>query len=128
MVCAVFLLVKENQFLVEERTPEKRAFEGELSIPGGRCENDESPVEALKREAQEELGIQVTGFFPLCILEQSFSGEKRILHYFVVTHWNGTIRALEAETVRWIGFSQSKTLSLPADQEAIKQYLALKKK
>ena len=48
----VLLFNKDNQILLEER-----ADDGYFDFPGGGIENDESPIEAAKRELFEETGL-----------------------------------------------------------------------
>lgn len=47
------LVIENNQMLVDERGKGQRLF-------GGRVEKDEHAAEALQREIEEELGVQVT--------------------------------------------------------------------
>lgn len=50
-------IVKDDKVLVTERArdPEK----GKLDVPGGFLGPDEEPIEGLRREVKEELGIEV---------------------------------------------------------------------
>lgn len=52
---AGILIVKDDEILLAEEAGQ----EGEFSLPGGGLEKDETPVDAAKREAEEEVFIEV---------------------------------------------------------------------
>jgi 8-oxo-dGTP pyrophosphatase MutT (NUDIX family) len=58
---AVLLLLYEREaelhFVLTRRAERTGVHSGQISLPGGRREADESPVQAALRETQEELGI-----------------------------------------------------------------------
>lgn len=54
-LCAVVLIGKNNQVLMGLREYKKGA--PVWTFPGGRCNEDETIENALKREAGEEIGI-----------------------------------------------------------------------
>ena len=55
--CVGALIVKDKQILFTRR--KNPPFKGDWDIPGGFLENGEHPEEGLKRELNEELGINV---------------------------------------------------------------------
>jgi 8-oxo-dGTP pyrophosphatase MutT (NUDIX family) len=59
---AVMLLIKnintEPEILFTLRSSTLKSHSGQISFPGGRIENDETPLEAALRETQEETGIE----------------------------------------------------------------------
>lgn len=46
-------------FVFLQRRDEEGQFEGKLEFPGGKIEKGESPVDALVREIDEELGVKI---------------------------------------------------------------------
>lgn len=52
-------VMKDGKILLLRRISEKW-MHGQLQIPGGKTEPGESPLEAVLREAKEELGINIT--------------------------------------------------------------------
>jgi 8-oxo-dGTP pyrophosphatase MutT (NUDIX family) len=71
--------------------------EHKLSCPlfwdlfGGHVEEDEDIEKALVREFSEELGIVVTRFRPLTVIEEpnpEINGQKRY-HTFLIEEWEG---------------------------------------
>lgn len=57
-------------------------------LPGGGVESDENPIEAVRREIQEETGLTATIHAPLVVLDQSYvaedSGTERFSALYVV--------------------------------------------
>lgn len=46
-------------FLLTKRTSKLRAHSGQWALPGGRCDEDETAIEAALRELDEELGLRL---------------------------------------------------------------------
>jgi 8-oxo-dGTP pyrophosphatase MutT (NUDIX family) len=47
--------------LLTMRAADLRAHRGQWALPGGRCDEGETPVEASLRELHEELGLELSG-------------------------------------------------------------------
>jgi len=67
-VAAGILLDAEGRYLLGQR-PEGKPYAGYWEVPGGKIENGESVFTALKRELQEELGIDIESSEDLVVLE-----------------------------------------------------------
>lgn len=123
-----FLLVKKGHFLVEKRKKTKKFDPGIWTIPGGKIEQNEQPEKAVKREANEELGIKLKRFHFLCSLVSYYSGHSMILHYFTVSKWSGKIQNLEAEKINWTPLFNIKRLKLLTDRQALKIFKTISDK
>jgi len=51
------LLIKDDKILLIKK--KTGPYDGLLDLPGGTIEKDEKPIEALKREFKEEVGINI---------------------------------------------------------------------
>jgi 8-oxo-dGTP pyrophosphatase MutT (NUDIX family) len=49
----------ETAFILIKRRHDLRAHKGQYALPGGRCEEGESPVASALREVEEELGLRL---------------------------------------------------------------------
>lgn len=89
---AVLLLVQETeagQFLIlEKRALSLRSQPGDISLPGGRIEEGESPAEAALRETCEELGVTPVDLELIGPMD------------YYVTHWGAIIHPFVAKTTR----------------------------
>ncbi len=50
---------ENGEFLIQKRSLTKKVFPGNWSITGGAVDSGETPLEAVKRECKEELGVDV---------------------------------------------------------------------
>ncbi len=57
MLSIVFIKNKDNQYLIQKTSKEKG---GDYSTTGGHITTNETPLECIIREIQEELGLKVT--------------------------------------------------------------------
>jgi len=89
-----------NEILVSRRKPNTH-LENFLEIPGGKVEQGELPFEALKRELNEELAIQVTKASQLIQIPYQYTKFKLLLDVFVVDEYTGTIESNEGQEVLW---------------------------
>ena len=97
IVVAVGVLIDaEGRVLVARRAPD--AHQGSLwEFPGGKVEAHESVGDALKRELEEELGIQVEGSEPLMAIEHDYGDKHVRLDVHRVMRWQGEPRGLEGQ-------------------------------
>lgn len=121
--CVSFLLIKDNAVLLEKRSMSKDSDPGLITIPGGHIEAGESQEQALFRELEEELTVKPLSTTYLCSLYHPTT-ELQLIHYYVVTRWQGEIKAIEADEVFWRSIKGCE-LDIAADQIAVKEYLRL---
>ncbi|MEP3051375.1 MAG: (deoxy)nucleoside triphosphate pyrophosphohydrolase [Erythrobacter sp.] len=115
-VVAAALRDKSGLWLMHRRPIEKH-HGGLWEFPGGKLEPRESPVSALIRELQEELGIVVArqdcepcGFAQ----EPETSGKAPIvILLYTIEHWQGEPAALEGGEVGWFEPAQVDRLKKP---------------
>jgi 8-oxo-dGTP diphosphatase len=110
-ICAVSMIVeKQNKILIAKRSSKDDFQPGIWEFPAGRVENDESLIEALKREAQEELGINI--YNPSLIDAYTFITKNQknlLLTYTCQTKDNPNI-SLEHDELKWIDPKDAYTL------------------
>jgi len=90
----------DGQVLLAQR-PEGKPWAGWWEFPGGKIEQGESAIAGLKRELQEELGIEVLTAYPW--LTRSFDYPERHvnLHFFMVRDWSGEPQGCEGQLLSW---------------------------
>lgn len=95
-------------------------WEGMWEFPGGKIESGESPEAALKREIQEELGIDITIDRFLCTTEYDYPSFHLTMHCYLCDVEAGEIELREHKSARWLTAETLDNVEwLPADKEVI---------
>ena len=110
---AVGILMKPSGDVLLACRPEGKPFAGYWEFPGGKVEAGESVFDALKREFEEEIGVQIIAADPWCGVEHVYPHAHVRLHFFISRHWQGEAIALEGQQLAWQG-SMSVAPILPA--------------
>ncbi len=82
--------------------PAHKSYPGEWEFPGGKVERGESAQDALRRELQEELGVQVTECRPLIRLRHVYPELAVELDTWLVTAFDGEARSSEHPAIAWV--------------------------
>ena len=95
------ILHHEGSILIcRRRADQPHALKWEF--PGGKAERDETPIIALQRELQEELGIDSEPATEITRYQYSYPGKNPILLIFLrVTAWRGQIENRIFDQIRW---------------------------
>jgi 8-oxo-dGTP diphosphatase len=99
-VAAGILLDAQGRYLLGQR-PAGKPYAGYWEVPGGKIEKGESVFAALKRELQEELGIEIQSSEELTILEHDYPHAYVRLHVSVIRNWSGTPQGCEGQALSW---------------------------
>lgn len=99
-VAAAVILRSDDSFLLGRRPP-GGFYPGYWEFPGGKVEANETPREALVRELQEELGIEVEQAHPWITREFHYEHADVRLHFFRVLRWTGELRLLQHDAIEW---------------------------
>ena len=95
------ILQREGSILIcRRRADQPHALKWEF--PGGKVERDESPIAALQRELQEELGIDSDPATEITRYQYAYPGKNPILLIFLrVTAWRGDIENRIFDQILW---------------------------
>ena len=95
-------------------------FEGMWEFPGGKIEPGESSEDALKREIQEELGIDITIDEFLCTTNYDYPSFHLTMHCYICSIEAGEIVLREHKSARWLRPKELGCVEwLPADKDII---------
>ena len=95
-------------------------FEGMWEFPGGKIELGESRESALRREIQEELGIDITIDKFLCTTDYDYPSFHLTMHCYLCSVESGKIELKEHKSARWLTVELLDSVEwLPADKEII---------
>lgn len=91
-------------------------FEGMWEFPGGKIELGETAESALKREIQEELGIDITVDKFLCTTHYDYPSFHLTMHCYLCRIISGEIELREHKSARWLTVEALDSVEwLPAD-------------
>ena len=119
--CISFIMLNGSKILLEKRSEHKETDPGLITIPGGHIETGETSVQALFREVKEELDVTPTTYQYLCSLYHP-TKELQLIHYFIVSRWDGEIQPYEAEGIEWRNL-ESAVVEIAVDEVALKELM-----
>lgn len=119
VACA--LIEREGRLLVACR-PAGKALAGKWEFPGGKIEPGESGPEALVREIQEELGLEIDVGAALPEVAHSYDGWSIRLLPFCCRVRHGEPHPREHSEVRWCRVEEIAALDLADADRPILDY------
>ena len=99
-VVAGALADADGRVLIAQR-PRGRHMAGRWEFPGGKLAAGEGPLDGLKRELAEELGVSVRAARPLIRLRHDYPDRRVLLDVWQVTDYEGEPQALDAQALAW---------------------------
>jgi 8-oxo-dGTP diphosphatase len=90
----------QGRFLLTSR-PAGKAYAGYWEFPGGKVEAGETVAQALARELQEEIGLQVHSVQAWRTQRVDYPHALVDLHFCKVVDWSGTLTMLEGQEGVW---------------------------
>jgi 8-oxo-dGTP diphosphatase len=123
-VAAGILIDDRGRVLLMQRLPGKH-LAGLWEFPGGKIEAGETIGEALIRELNEELGIEVLASVPLISLPWRYPEKTVRLHALRVTAWRGEPHAREGHPLRWAALRDIDVRTMPSADAPIVTALRL---
>ncbi len=127
----VAVIIKDHKVLISKR-PEHVHQGGLWEFPGGKVEPGETIEAALKREIQEELGIDVISSRHLIKISHHYKDktvllDTHIIEQFAGHHYpdNSLSTGAEGQPVQWVSVNQLSHYAFPAANAAIINALQL---
>ncbi|MGL5446981.1 MAG: (deoxy)nucleoside triphosphate pyrophosphohydrolase [Rhabdaerophilum sp.] len=120
LVAAVALVDADRRVLIAQR-PEGKQLSGLWEFPGGKVEPGERPEETLIRELAEELDIRVKEpcLAPLTFASHRYPDFHLLMPLFVCRRWEGTLRAVEHQALKWVEPSRLRDFPMPPADEPL---------
>lgn len=108
------IIYKDGEYFATQRGYGE--FEGMWEFPGGKIEPGESRESALKREIQEELGIDITINKFLCTTDYDYPSFHLTMHCYLCSVESVEIELREHKSARWLTVELLDSIDwLPAD-------------
>jgi len=100
---AVGILMRGNGDVLLAQRPGGKPYAGYWEFPGGKVEQGETIIDALRREFVEELGIVIGAAEPWCCVEHVYPHAHVRLHFYISREWHGEAQSLEGQAFSWQG-------------------------
>ena len=107
-----------GQYFIARR-PQEVHQGGLWEFPGGKVENTETVLEALKRELFEEVGITPVQASPLIKIHHKYTDSSVVLDVWCVNEFTGHAFGKEGQETCWINKSEFSLYDFPAANTAI---------
>jgi 8-oxo-dGTP diphosphatase len=98
---------------------------GKWELPGGKLEPQEDPLDGLKRELREELGIAVRQAAPFVDVQHDYGDVRVRLDVWRVIRYDGTPHGREAQPLRWVRIADLDPADFPAADRPVLRRLQL---
>jgi 8-oxo-dGTP diphosphatase len=114
LVAAVALVDADGRVLLAQR-PEGKSMAGLWEFPGGKVDPGETPEEALIRELEEELGIDVSAncLAPFTFASHAYPAFHLLMPLYVCRVWQGIVTAREGQALKWVRPAKLGELPMP---------------
>jgi 8-oxo-dGTP diphosphatase len=95
------ILVRDGKILVCQRT-RHQTMPMKWEFPGGKIEEGEQPRDALRRELEEELGIEATIGEEVARIRHEYKGGGAVeLRFYLVTEYRGELENRIFRDLQW---------------------------
>jgi 8-oxo-dGTP diphosphatase len=109
---AVGLIIRHGQALIAWRDAARHQG-GRYEFSGGKVDAGETPAQALIRELDEELAIEVTQLRFLQRLRYDYADKTVCLHVYQVDDFVGEPMGKEGQPLRWVAVDQLSDFHFP---------------
>jgi 8-oxo-dGTP diphosphatase len=124
---AVGVIIRERHYFLTKRLDNAHQG-GKWEFPGGKVEKDETVAQALHRELQEEIAIDILSCYPLIAISHDYGDKKVLLDVYVVDNFQQEPIAQEGQKSGWFTLDELVNLDFPKANEAIIEKLVANNK
>ena len=124
LVAACALVDGDGRVLLAKR-PKGRPLAGLWEFPGGKVEAGETPEQALIRELQEELSIDVSQvcLAPFTFASHAYPDFHLLMPLYVCRRWKGDVVAMEGQELAWVRAVRLGDYAMPPADEPLRAML-----
>jgi A/G-specific adenine glycosylase len=112
-------IIRKNGKILITKRPSEGLLGGLWEFPGGKQEPNESLEECVRREIEEELGIQIAVYDQLAKVNHAYSHFRITLHAFNCTHVSGRAQKLGVADYKWVAPTDLPKYAFPKADRVI---------
>jgi 8-oxo-dGTP diphosphatase len=122
------VIARDERYLITQRRP-SAVLPGLWEFPGGKVEEGETDLEALKREVRERVGVEIDAGACIGRRTHDYDGYSVDLALYQATiHAEAEPRAVRVADCRWVTSGEFETYRFPAaDQATMDLLLGIKR-
>src|SRR5579871_3248561 len=98
----VTAILRKNGKVLLGLRPQGESLAGSWEFPGGKIDQGESPEAALKRELEEEIGVEAEVGKLRLVHTHSYGERGVLLLFYDVNFWKGEPKKIYHEDLRWV--------------------------
>lgn len=117
-VAAGVVVNPQGKILIAKR-PDHKHQGGLWEFPGGKIEIAETTAQALARELQEEVGIEIQESEPLIEIRHDYRDKSVHLKVLRITQFTGEAHGREGQSIAWVEPGALKSYQFPAANKPI---------
>ena len=124
LVVAVALIDADGRVLIAQR-PEGKQLAGLWEFPGGKVDPGERPEQALIRELNEELGINVSEacLAPFVFASHAYDSFHLLMPLYLCRRWQGVVVNREHAALAWVKPNRLSDYPMPPADAPLVAYL-----
>lgn len=125
MIQVAAAIIRENERILLSKRPLDKHQGGKWEFPGGKIDQGELAVEALKRECKEELGIEIKSPSLFEVVDFDYGDKQVRISFYTVERFKGVPEGREGQKVDWFALHELSSLEFPeANQPVVARLLS----
>ena len=121
---AVGILADGDKVFITRRSPDRHQG-GKWEFPGGKLESQEDVLSGLRRELQEELGVDVQQARPFMQIHHAYPDKEVLLDVWSIMAYGGIPHGREGQEARWVSRQDLPQFEFPEADKPILRRLWL---
>ena len=118
------MITKDDKILCTQRADDGRFLALKWEFPGGKIEEGETQQEALKREIQEELKLNIDVHNYFLTVDHTYPDFRIIMHAYICSMNNDSFTLNEHNSFKWLRKGELDSLDwADADKPIVKKLI-----
>lgn len=119
MIQVAAAIIRNNERILLSKRPLEKHQGGKWEFPGGKIDQGELAVEALKRECKEELGISIESPSLYEVVDFDYGDKQVRISFYTVERFSGKPEGREGQEVGWFAIHELSSLNFPEANQVV---------